>query len=197
MTRYLLPVLCLLLAYSQAWCQDDRSQIIKAYGSGVDEVAVHKAWALVQWSDGDAAGQALFHRLDGRWVSVFGGGGALVAANLFQYGVPRESWQPLLGRSLSAAELAQVSPGPYWIDWIRQNDLQDRDLRGHSDWVLSLMRNEIFAVHGRPFRDEEMRAYFGQRSWYHPDQAYSDKRLSLREARNARKIAAYQAARRP
>ena len=186
----------LLVLSGSVGAQDDQAQIIKAYGGPVDEVTLERDWALIQWSERDAAGQALFHRMDGRWVSVFGGGGALDAAALFKYGVPRSSWGPLLKRSLSSSELRQVSPGPYWIDRIRCFDLQNGDFYNRSDWELTLMRNEIFAVHGRPFQDQELRAYFGQRAWYRPDPAYRDERLTPRELRNARKIANWQAVRR-
>lgn len=194
-TVLVFSMLCSWLITCPATAQDDRSLIIKALGYPVDDITIHKSWALLQWSDGDAAGQAIFHRLDGRWIKVAGGGGAFDAGNLFRYGVPKASWEPLLKRKLSPAEIGAVEPGPYWIDWIRRVDLRDTDLENDSDWQLTLMRNEIFAVHGRPFRDPELRAYFGQRSWYHPDPSYSDARLTPRELGNARKIASFQASR--
>lgn len=195
MSRVLFGLIWLCLVACQAVAQDDRSQIIEVYGGPVESVTIHRSWAILCWSDRDAAGQVLLHRLDGRWVIAFGGGGALDAGSLFQYGVPKTDWQALLKRKLSPSENRSVSPGPYWRDWIARVDLRDTDLQNHSDWALTLMRNEIFAVHGRPFRDPELQAYFGQRGWYHPDPGYSDNLLTPRELRNARKIASHQASR--
>lgn len=85
-----------------------------------------------------------------------------------------------------------VRQGPHWIDRVRQVDLQDSDLSHCSDWELTLMRNEIFAVHRRPFQDLELLTYFQQREWYRPDTGFQQSRLSPRERRNARFIADYQ-----
>lgn len=42
------------------------------------------------------------------------------------------------------------------------------ELSGLSDWELYLARNEIYARHGREFRNEDLRRYFSGRSWYTP-----------------------------
>lgn len=42
----------------------------------------------------------------------------------------------------------------------------ESDLRGKSDWDLDVMRNEIYARHGRSFRRSDLQAYFNRQSWY-------------------------------
>ena len=45
--------------------------------------------------------------------------------------------------------------------------LTEADLVGLSDWELLLARNEIYARHGRKFKDESIQAYFNSQEWYH------------------------------
>jgi hypothetical protein len=40
------------------------------------------------------------------------------------------------------------------------------------------MRNGIFAFYGRTFDSEEWRAFFAKKSWYKPDPAFTEARLS-------------------
>jgi hypothetical protein len=51
-----------------------------------------------------------------------------------------------------------------------------------------LMRNEIFARHGRPFKTYELYHYFMATGWYQPDKNYSESRLSQVESENAERI---------
>lgn len=37
-----------------------------------------------------------------------------------------------------------------------------------TDMELYLARNKIFARHGREFKDQDLRDYFGSMSWYFP-----------------------------
>lgn len=50
---------------------------------------------------------------------------------------------------------------------------------------LYLMRNEIFARHGRPFKTHELNTYFRSKDWYKLDLSYDDSRLSKTELANA------------
>ena len=58
--------------------------------------------------------------------------------------------------------------------------------------VELLMRNEVFAKHGRPFQDPLLKAYFESRPWYRANSGYSDALLTERERRNAGFIQQYQ-----
>lgn len=40
------------------------------------------------------------------------------------------------------------------------------DFAGLSDWELYVARNEIFARHGREFRNDDLARYFARKSWY-------------------------------
>lgn len=63
--------------------------------------------------------------------------------------------------------------------------LEREDLVGLDNWELTLARNEIFARHGRPFENPDIRAHFEGLPWYSPDEDYSDAWLSLIERQNA------------
>lgn len=65
-------------------------------------------------------------------------------------------------------------------------------MEGMSAWELTLMRNEIYAVHGRPFKDPDLRSYFSSRPWYHADPQFKEKSLAPLELENARFILDYQ-----
>jgi YARHG domain len=58
------------------------------------------------------------------------------------------------------------------------------ELRQLSLRDLRLLRNTIYARHGRPFKSEILRDHFSGMSWYHVDAAYTDKLLSANDARN-------------
>ncbi len=88
---------------------------------------------------------------------------------------------------------ALLSSGPCWSFLTHKKALTEDDLGGYSWWELTLMRNEIFAVHGRAFRDPELRAYFSGKAWYSVNPSYHDGLLSALERRNAEFIARYQA----
>ncbi len=71
-------------------------------------------------------------------------------------------------------------------------DVTEADLKGRSARELTLMRNEIFARYGRPFKDAELRKHFEAQSWYRAFEGYQDSMLSVMERENAERIAAYQ-----
>jgi hypothetical protein len=68
-------------------------------------------------------------------------------------------------------------------------ELTSSDLEGLSKTQLTLARNEIFARHGRPFKDAFLQAHFSSFSWYKPDATYvipedDNRRLNSVEQRN-------------
>ena len=46
--------------------------------------------------------------------------------------------------------------------------IDESELYNYSAGQLRLIRNEIFALHGRIFRSQDLRDYFSQKSWYVP-----------------------------
>lgn len=54
------------------------------------------------------------------------------------------------------------------------------------------LRNEIYARHGKVFKEQELRNYFSSLDWYKPDRKYNDAQLTAIERRNAATILAYE-----
>jgi serine/threonine protein kinase len=73
--------------------------------------------------------------------------------------------------------------------------LSAADLDGRSEIELDIARNEIFARHGRRFKDAELQAYFNIQAWYDPTyepDRFPDYLLSDIEKQNVKLIADYQ-----
>lgn len=66
--------------------------------------------------------------------------------------------------------------------------LAEGDLEGASPEQLRLLRNMIFARHGRSFESEELQKYFESRAWYRPDGGYDESRLTPADYSNAELI---------
>jgi hypothetical protein len=54
------------------------------------------------------------------------------------------------------------------------------------------LRNEIYARHGKVFKDQNLRNYFSSFDWYKPDPKFREASLSLTERRNYAAILAYE-----
>lgn len=54
------------------------------------------------------------------------------------------------------------------------------------------LRNEIFARHGRIFKEKELQTYFTSFDWYKPDPQFNEKSLSETEIKNVATILAYE-----
>lgn len=68
------------------------------------------------------------------------------------------------------AEVAAEAPAEYpdYRNLVCNTRLSAGDLAGYSKDQLRLMRNTIYAVHGRKFRSADLDTYFRQFSWYNP-----------------------------
>lgn len=62
------------------------------------------------------------------------------------------------------------------------------DLEGKSKAELRVMRNEVFARHGRIFRSPDLDAFFSGKSWYNRNASYSDELLTDVDRANVRII---------
>ena len=93
---------------------------------------------------------------------------------------------------------ASAESDEYIIPYSNTRYLTDADLDSLSEWDLKLARNEIYARHGRRFKDPELQRYFDSRSWYNGiyDPEDFDKNhaseLSKLEKQNAEYILAYE-----
>jgi hypothetical protein len=99
-----------------------------------------------------------------------------------------------LDRSMKPPKPQAAAPATSALD-TRTQYLSATDLLGFSRWELDLLRNEIYARHGRRFNRRELQAYFDQQSWYTPrysSDAFPEHLLSAVERWNAEFIADYQ-----
>ena len=94
----------------------------------------------------------------------------------------------------SSRGTGQRRGGSYIAAWTSTRPVTDADLDGRSNWELTLMRNEIYARHGRPFTNKYIRNYFLSQPWYSPNPNYRDSWLSRLERENAEYIRDYQTA---
>ncbi|RCJ17621.1 serine/threonine protein kinase [Nostoc sp. ATCC 43529] len=79
--------------------------------------------------------------------------------------------------------------------WLSQRRVTDADLDGKSGFELDIMRNSIFASHGRRFDTPELQHYFNNQAWYRPiysPKEFPRKLLSIIEQQNVEYISKYQ-----
>jgi len=162
-------LLFLMLSVS-AW-GDDLAELRRLLGQSLVSARIVEDWAVCDLQviiDGrkEAEGMGLYHRVDGKWQRITSGGGAFGAEVAGPLGVPRRLWGKLK-IATSPEHAAEILGKPSWPETSKQV-LDASWIKGKSDWERMLMRNEIFARHGHVFKDPELRAYFGERSWYRP-----------------------------
>lgn len=74
-------------------------------------------------------------------------------------------------------------------------DLEDKRVAAddiHDRFYVKVLRNEIFARHGRTFKLKNLQRVFINQSWYKPSPNYSDKLLNEYERRNIEFILEYE-----
>ncbi|MCW5313935.1 YARHG domain-containing protein [Nostoc sp. KVJ3] len=79
--------------------------------------------------------------------------------------------------------------------WLSQISVTDADLAGKDGFQLDIMRNSIFARHGRRFDTGGLQDYFDKQPWYrpiYPAKAFPPKLLSKLEQQNVEYINKYQ-----
>lgn len=92
------------------------------------------------------------------------------------------------------------SPDDLILWHINSRYIGEEELYNYDAATIRLIRNEIFALHGRIFRSEDLQAYFGSKSWYvptyDPDEfdANMESILNDYELANLNVILAYEAA---
>jgi hypothetical protein len=64
----------------------------------------------------------------------------------------------------------------------------ETDLQGRSKAELRVMRNEVYARHGRVFQSPELHDYFTRKPWYSQNPSYTDSLLSDVDKGNVRII---------
>ena len=87
----------------------------------------------------------------------------------------------------SSAVMEEMAAGDYIIPESSTRILTNADVEGMSADQLRYARNEIYARHGRMFKDAALQQYFSSKSWYEPTisaDSFSEGLLSETEKRN-------------
>jgi len=83
-----------------------------------------------------------------------------------------------------------ISPGD--MELFENKLIAETMLRGLSLHELRLLRNEIYARHGRIFKTVWIQQYFGGQSWYDPKDDFKDEDISGKDKTNIETIVAYE-----
>ena len=83
-----------------------------------------------------------------------------------------------------------LSPGD--MELFENKLISDQMLRGLSLHELRLLRNEIYARHGRIFKTIWIQQYFGGQSWYDPKEDFKDEEISGSDKTNIETIVKYE-----
>ena len=95
---------------------------------------------------------------------------------------------------LSGAQKRQrkVALLPGDMQFFEDRTISEQMLHGLSLHELRLLRNEIYARHGRMFRAEWLQQYFFFQPWYNPDENFKDEQLSGNDKLNVETIVKYE-----
>jgi hypothetical protein len=83
-----------------------------------------------------------------------------------------------------------ISPGD--MELFENKLISDQMLRGLSLHELRLLRNEIYARHGRIFKTVWIQQYFGGQSWYDAKEDFKDEEISGSDKTNIETIVKYE-----
>lgn len=89
-----------------------------------------------------------------------------------------------LGEWSGAADVPMAERNPLEDPTVLANQLTVGQLDGLSRRDLRLLRNTIYARHGRPFKSDALQAYFFDKAWYQPVDSYDDGVLTAVDKRN-------------
>ena len=95
---------------------------------------------------------------------------------------------------LSGAQRRQrnVALLPGDMEYFENKTLSEQMLQGLSLHELRLLRNEIYARHGRMFKADWLQQYFFSQPWYTPDENFKDEELSGNDKLNVETIVKYE-----
>ena len=95
---------------------------------------------------------------------------------------------------LSGAQRKQrkVALLPGDMEFFENKTISEQMLQGLSLHELRLLRNEVYARHGRMFRAEWLQQYFFFQPWYAPDDNFKDEQLSGNDKTNVETIVRFE-----
>jgi YARHG domain len=95
---------------------------------------------------------------------------------------------------LSGAQKRQrkVALLPGDMEFFENKAITEQMLQGLSLHELRLLRNEVYARHGRMFRAEWLQQYFYFQPWYNPDENFKDDAVSGNDKSNVETIVKYE-----
>lgn len=86
-----------------------------------------------------------------------------------------DSWSDSGNNSGGGSDLiVEGEPADILLPGITTRYITESELYNFSDSMIRFVRNEIFALHGRIFKSEDLREYFMSKSWYTPMYAPED-----------------------
>ena len=103
--------------------------------------------------------------------------------------IERKNLEMLSGAQKKQRNVALL-PGD--MQFFENKAITEQMLRGLSLHELRLLRNEIYARHGRMFRAEWLQQYFFFQPWYNPDDNFKDEELSGNDKLNVETIVKYE-----
>jgi hypothetical protein len=71
-----------------------------------------------------------------------------------------------------------------WREILATEEISGDMLQGLFIEDLRVLRNEIYARHGRVFKDKELQKYFSEQPWYQPNPDFKDEMLSEKDFKN-------------
>lgn len=97
-------------------------------------------------------------------------------------------------QTIAAAQKQQrrlrLSPGD--MEFFENRTISEQMLQGLSLYELRLLRNEIYARHGRLFKAIWLQQYFYGQPWYQPDENFKDESVSGSDKLNVETIVKYE-----
>ena len=103
--------------------------------------------------------------------------------------IERKNLEILSGAQKRQRNVA-ILPGD--MEFFENKAISEQTLHGLSLHELRLLRNEIYARHGRMFRAEWLQQYFYFQPWYNPDENFKDEELSGNDKLNVETIVRYE-----
>lgn len=133
--------------------------------------------------------EILFENYNGTVEQVLGEEGDWLMIGLYPYGP-----NPFAYVHSSQVSPIMLAPGnEYLIDGSDSGYYDESYIYGFSKWDCRLARNEIYARHGKIFKDEALQVYFENCSWYTPEsEDVPDSMLNQWEIDNIKMIISYE-----